>query len=333
MACEIYESLFGHPSLVDVPIRLSQWPESIFKTFVVVVVFGPFALPFIMWFLVWRKIVSIRVATTSVILAAISSFLIILNHGLGTNISSPLTDIPVKIVLPERYPSLPMNCSVPKEPTIELLGELAFKLSVKDLPFATSFIVAADNSEHLLVTSRVEVSGKWEKEATTKQDLILHDSFGTETTGVLVGRHREFDIALLRSSYYGSGEFRQPIRCFSSVEIGEPIFIIFYEERGGEVVGSGSVAQKYGNGFIELSGPVGPHSSGAPVYDAVGNLIGIVVDSCTAISADTLLKPDEWDLAPMATNLLNSLVATNTSTNQLTKSSTDTVKELHTKGE
>lgn len=85
---EIHESLFGHPALATLPFRFSSWPQPIFQAFVVVLVFGPFALPFIVRFLFRKKVRPIRVVAIvcSVILAPIISFLIL--RGLGTNVGA-----------------------------------------------------------------------------------------------------------------------------------------------------------------------------------------------------------------------------------------------------
>src|SRR5262249_17439747 len=107
---------------------------------------------------------------------------------------------------------------------------------------------------------------------------------------------------------FGEGTFRQPVATYSSVQMGEKIFVIGHPEGLNFSVSNGIVSRTPGNDVLQISAPVSPGNSGGPVYDEYGNLLGVVTSKVArsmepeaenlnfAIRTDTLLHESGWDL-------------------------------------
>jgi len=92
----------------------------------------------------------------------------------------------------------------------------------------------------------------------------------------VIGRHRSLDLALLWVSRAGgSSRFRQSIAAYSSIPVGDPVFVIGHPQRLYFTLSNGLVS-RVEDGALQLSAPISPGNSGGPVYDGHGNLLGIV---------------------------------------------------------
>jgi S1-C subfamily serine protease len=125
----------------------------------------------------------------------------------------------------------------------------------------------------------------------------------------VVGRHKHLDVALLwLERHFGDAEFTQPVATYSSVQMGERIFVIGHPEGLNFSVSNGIVSRTPGNEVLQVSAPISPGNSGGPVYDEYGNLLGIVTSKVArsiepeaenlnfAVSTDALLHESDWEL-------------------------------------
>jgi len=169
-------------------------------------------------------------------------------------------------------------------------------------------VIHADADGCLAVTSRHVVQPS-AKRARLGQAVVVANENGTWVPGRLVGRHNELDLALI--SFAGTpttNKFSQPIRTFSSIDLGDDIFAIGHPEGLEFSISTGIISQKRGNDLLQVSAPVSPGSSGGPVYDRHGVLLGIVqsvIDKEVspnaenlnfAVRADALLDMTAWVL-------------------------------------
>src|SRR6202022_2487860 len=86
-------------------------------------------------------------------------------------------------------------------------------------------------------------------------------------------------------------------------------------------ISDGIVSRKDAASLIQITAPVGPGTSGGPTYDVRGWLLGVVskmVDKRLypqsenlnfAVRADSLLRPEEWNLDSEGTQLMREFLA------------------------
>jgi S1-C subfamily serine protease len=170
-------------------------------------------------------------------------------------------------------------------------------------------IVFATHNGCLVLTSRHVVDAvSHYHESTQVVAISLQD--GQRAMSKILGVHRTFDLALLwLNRKKGPIEFIQPVRDYSSIEVGEPIYVIGHPQGLEFSISSGLVAQKRKDELIQISAPVSPGNSGGPVYDSNGRLVGIVQSMFDktinpnaenlnfAVRADVLLDVKNWALA------------------------------------
>lgn len=181
-------------------------------------------------------------------------------------------------------------------------------------------VIYADADGCLAVTSRHVVQPS-AKRARLGQAVVVANENGTWVPGRLVGRHNELDLALI--SFAGApttNKFSQPIRPFSSIDLGDDIFTIGHPEGLEFSISTGIISQKRGNDLLQVSAPASPGSSGGPVYDRRGLLLGIVqgvIDKevspnaenlSFAVRADALLDMTAWVLDETSERAMHALV-------------------------
>jgi len=183
-------------------------------------------------------------------------------------------------------------------------------------------VVHADAEGCLAVTSRHVVQPSV-KRARLGQAVVVADERGSWVPGRLVGLHRELDLALIAfTPATTTNRFTQPIRAFSSIDLGDDIFAIGHPEGLEFSISTGIISQKRGDDLLQVSAPVSPGSSGGPVYDRHGVLLGIVqsvIDKEVspnaenlnfAVRADALLDMSAWALDEIGARAMHALART-----------------------
>jgi len=172
-----------------------------------------------------------------------------------------------------------------------------------------ALILHADSHGYLLATARHVADGEGWRTRTGQQKVMVSVGMDGWAAAQVVGRHKRFDVALLwLERHYGDSEFTQPVATYSSVQVGERIFVIGHPEGLNFSVSNGIVSRTPGNDVLQVSAPISPGNSGGPVYDEYGNLMGIVTSKVArsmepeaenlnfAVSADALLHESDWDI-------------------------------------
>jgi hypothetical protein len=189
--------------------------------------------------------------------------------------------------------------------------------------FGSGVLVFAGSEGYLILSSRHVIDGEnWQQSRPYSGSVALFREEGDFTSAKIAGRHRNFDLILLRVERQGgNSRFVQPVVDYSKVAIGERILVFGHPEGLFFSISDGIVSRKDGTSLIQITAPVGPGTSGGPAYDVRGRLVGIVtamVDKARnpqsenlnfAERADSLLRPEEWSLDSEGTKLMKEFVA------------------------
>jgi hypothetical protein len=172
-----------------------------------------------------------------------------------------------------------------------------------------AMILHSDSHGYLLATARHVADGEGWRSRSGAQRVMVSVGMNGWASAQVVGRHKKLDLALLwleRRS--GDAEFTQPVATYSSVQMGEKIFVIGHPEGLNFSVSNGIVSRTPGNEVLQVSAPISPGNSGGPVYDEYGNLLGIVTSKVArsmepeaenlnfAVSTDALLHEADWEI-------------------------------------
>jgi S1-C subfamily serine protease len=125
----------------------------------------------------------------------------------------------------------------------------------------------------------------------------------------VIARHKDLDIALLWVKHATNQvEYIQAIRKAEDIGVGEPVFAFGHPSGLLFSFTSGMVSGKREGRQIQITTPISPGSSGGPLYDSRGRLVGIVswsVDKSRdpnaenlnfAAPVEDLLNPNQWKL-------------------------------------
>jgi hypothetical protein len=231
-------------------------------------------------------------------------------------ISSALTDLDER----SNFPTLPTSkvmSSVELSSTLKPLVLMASPAAKRwfQQSYGTSgllgaaLILHADSHGYLLATARHVADGEGWRTKQGVQKVMVSVGMNGWASAQVVGRHKRFDMALLwleRNS--GGADFTQPVATYSSVQMGEKIFVIGHPEGLNFSVSNGIVSRTPGNDILQVSAPISPGNSGGPVYDEYGNLLGIVTSKVAsaadpdaenlnfAVSTDALLHEQDWEM-------------------------------------
>jgi S1-C subfamily serine protease len=172
-----------------------------------------------------------------------------------------------------------------------------------------ALILHSDSHGYLLATARHVADGEDWRLRHGSQKVMVSVGMNGWASAQVVGRHKQLDIALLwLDRHFGDAEFNQPVATYSSVQMGERIFVIGHPEGLNFSVSNGIVSRTPGNDVLQVSAPISPGNSGGPVYDEFGNLIGIVTSKVArsmepeaenlnfAVSTDALLHESDWEM-------------------------------------
>jgi S1-C subfamily serine protease len=189
--------------------------------------------------------------------------------------------------------------------------------------FGTGVLLFAGENDFLLATSRHVLDGEaWQRSSPYTGDAVLWDRSGGFSRAQIVGRHKDFDLMLLRMPRVaGKAAFAQPVLDFEKIAPGERIMVFGHPEGLFFSLSDGLVSRKEPPGRIQITAPVSPGASGGPVYDLRGRLLGIVsgmVDKRLsphsenlnfAVRADSLLHPEQWQFEPLGKTALEKFIA------------------------
>jgi len=177
-----------------------------------------------------------------------------------------------------------------------------------------ALILQADAHGYLLATARHVADGESWRSRSDAHKVMVSDGMNGWAAAQVAGRHKHLDIALLwleRRS--GEAEFRQPVATYTAVQPGEKIYVIGHPEGLNFSISNGIVSRTPGSDILQISAPVSPGNSGGPVYDELGNLLGVVTSKVArsaepeaenlnfAVSTDALLHESDWELPGSST--------------------------------
>lgn len=187
-----------------------------------------------------------------------------------------------------------------------------------------ALILHADSHGYLLATARHVADGEDWRTRHGMQKVMVSLGMNGWASAQVIGRHRRLDVALLwLERHSGDAGFTQPVATYSSVQMGEKIFVIGHPEGLNFSVSNGIVSRTPGNDILQVSAPISPGNSGGPVYDEYGNLLGIVTSKVAsaadpdaenlnfAVSTDALLHEQDWEMVSGSSapkNLLSDFV-------------------------
>jgi len=187
--------------------------------------------------------------------------------------------------------------------------------------FGAGTLLQANDDGYLFVTARHVIDGGgWSESHLASRALITMVRGGWGGADV-VARHRHLDLLLLwvpRES--GMGTFVQPLAESAPPVEGENVFVIGHPEGLRFTLSTGIISRMQGS-TIQVSAPVSPGNSGGPVFDARGNLVGIVTSMIDkhgdpnaenlnfAVSADALLEDSGWEFTPVGRRRLTDFKA------------------------
>jgi hypothetical protein len=178
-------------------------------------------------------------------------------------------------------------------------------------PIGAATMLMADDNGYLFCTSRHVVDEKGLPAMFRKGNRMLIFARDGEYAPVeVVGRNRELDIAVLWEARSGARSgFTQPIARSANIRTGQPVFVIGHPQRLFFTLSSGLVTRVEDPHILQFSAPISPGNSGGPVYDASGNLLGVVQSMVDrerspnaenlnfAVRAETLLSDAGWEFS------------------------------------
>jgi S1-C subfamily serine protease len=137
--------------------------------------------------------------------------------------------------------------------------------------YGAGLLLQADQEGYLFATAGHVVDGG-RSDRTARQALVA-TAAGIWAKADVIARHQHLDLVLLWTPRHeGHALFTQPI---AKADDGEPIFVIGHPEGLRFTLSNGIISRLDGD-VVQISAPVSPGNSGGPVYNAHGNLVGIV---------------------------------------------------------
>ena len=179
----------------------------------------------------------------------------------------------------------------------------------------SAVVIMADQDNVFLLTC-LHVAQKEDNEAPINTKIVLSMENKANGLAEIAGYHRSYDLAIIRmrrgkrNDSQKPEDFFMPIRDFSSIEIGEPLFVIGNPLGQDFSISDGIVSQKRDGEYVQLSAPISPGNSGGPVFDEHGRLMAITSRSYgyiygaqnlnQAVRADAVFDTKSWTLTEEA---------------------------------
>ena len=168
-------------------------------------------------------------------------------------------------------------------------------------------LLQANKDGYLIATARHVVDG--EPPTAKTQHALVASTSGTWATASVVARHDTLDLVLLwLPRRQGKAGFTLPVARVSQLKGGESIFVIGHPQ-GLRFTLSTGIISRLDQDTIQISAPISPGNSGGPLFDAHGNLLGIVIAMVDknnspnaenlnfAVRADALLDLSGWSFS------------------------------------
>jgi S1-C subfamily serine protease len=165
-------------------------------------------------------------------------------------------------------------------------------------------LLQANAEGYLIATARHVVDG--EAGTANGQRALVATASGTWAGADVAARHRNLDLLLLwLPRRAGRASFTLPVTPAKNLKDGETIFVIGHPQGLRFTLSTGIVSRK-DQDAIQISAPVSPGNSGGPLFNARGQLAGIVTSMVDknhspnaenlnfAVRADALLNIDGW---------------------------------------
>jgi S1-C subfamily serine protease len=171
--------------------------------------------------------------------------------------------------------------------------------------FGAGMLLQASPSGYLFATAR-HVIGTDNWNIAKRPRAMISLASGIWTGADVIARHKNLDLALIwLPRHSGDSQFVQPI---AEPKDGENIFVIGHPE-GLKFTLSTGLISRIDNTLLQITAPISPGNSGGPVYDQMGNLVGVVSSTLDksiqpnaedlnfAVTAGALLREEGWEFA------------------------------------
>jgi len=224
-----------------------------------------------------------------------------------------------------QFPSLPAAADLSSEQVASELKPLVtvispaqktwFSRSLDPSPFlGAGVLLEATAKGYLIVTARHVVDA--ELLGAKSNHALVASLQGTWSGAQVVARHQTLDLALIwlpRES--GSAEFTMPVASEDQIKEGEPIYVIGHPQGLRFTLSTGIVSRKEAD-TIQITAPISPGNSGGPLFDARGELAGIITSMVDrshspnaeslnfAVRADALMQASGWTFTDNGQNYL-----------------------------
>ena len=243
--------------------------------------------------------------------------------GLGLRSLETINDLPA---FPTEQPMTPVEVAARTKPLVFIVTPDVprgpTRGYLETAPIGAAVLLMADDNGYLLGTNRhvVDVPGLFRFGRDRDRVVVVSDKWDFAHASV-IGRHQQYDLALLWVDHRGGKRFRQPITAYDTIPAGDPIFAVGHPQRLFFTVSNGLISRVDGAGTLQLSAPISPGNSGGPVYDSQGNLLGIVTSKVDqesspnaenlnfATRADAFLSAANWNFLGQGRERLNRFIA------------------------
>jgi S1-C subfamily serine protease len=257
----------------------------------------------------WTAFLSTLLIISGFLTSTVGVLVFSLGGQMPTIVGTGLDDLDVR----QQFPTLPSASAMDGVALSQTLKPLVVVVAPDQkgwfsrrrgpvMQYGAGLLLLADEKGYLFATARHVVDLKQRGENATK--ALIATVSGVWSEAEVVARHDHLDAALLWVPRHdGHGTFVQPI---GNAEDGEPIFVIGHPE-GLKFTLSNGIVSRIDNNLVQISAPVSPGNSGGPVYDARGDLVGVVswkLDHNAdpnaenlnfAVSAAAMTDPAAWD--------------------------------------
>jgi S1-C subfamily serine protease len=193
--------------------------------------------------------------------------------------------------------------------------------------FGSGVLIFADESNYLIATNRHVLDGDdWQDSRRYQGRVVLGMRAGGFGRADIVGRRKALDLMLLQAvRHKGRIPFAQAVQEYSKIETGEQIVTFGHPQGLFFTMANGLVSRLDGKNIVQISAPVSPGSSGGPVFDLHGRLLGVVTAMWSknagpaenlnfALRADAFLKQDDWNVTPSGTQAFEKFISASEAT-------------------
>lgn len=214
-----------------------------------------------------------------------------------------------------QFPNLPAAADLSAEQVASELKPLVTVISpaqktwlsrtLQPSPFLGAGVLIEVNAKgYLIITARHVVDA--ESPRPGSNHALVASLQGIWSGAQVVARHKTLDLALIwLPRETGSAAFTMPIVSLDQIRDGEPIYVIGHPQDLRFTLSTGIVSRTDANA-IQITAPISPGNSGGPLFDARGELTGIVTSMVDrsrspnaeslnfAVRADAVLDPSGW---------------------------------------